>query len=134
MGLDRLDTISYMIYNKSGYKVKFYQDNKGKIPCIDYIEKLNIKEKAKILKYIEFLKDNKGYLDEPYSKHIKGKIRELRVDFGKNRHRVFYFTFINQTIILLHAFLKKTQQTPLGEIKKAEDNFKDVMNNSKLYE
>jgi len=123
-----------MIYNKIEYRVKFFQNDKGEIPCLEYIEKLNIKEKAKVLKYIEFLKDRKGYLDEPYSKHIKGKIRELRVDFSKSRHRIFYFTFINQTIILLHAFLKKTQQTPNKEIKKAEDNLKNVLNNQKLYE
>ena len=123
-----------MIYNKGEYRVKFYQDNKGNIQVIEYIEKLSKKEKAKILKYIEFLKDKKGYLDEPYSKHIKGKIRELRVDFSKNRHRIFYFTFINQTIILLHAFLKNTQRTPFKEIKKAEDNLKDAINNQKLYE
>lgn len=123
-----------MIYNGNGYKVKFYQDNNGLIPIIDYLEKINKKEKAKILKYIEFLKDKAGYLDEPYSKHIKGKIRELRVDFGKNKHRVFYFTFIAKNIILLHAFLKKTKKTPIREINQAEDNLKNVINNPKLYE
>ena len=85
-----------MIYNKDEYKVKFYQDSKDNIPVIKYIERLSKKEKAKILKYIEFLRDRKGYLDEPYSKHIKGKIRELRVDFSRNRHRIFYFTFVKK--------------------------------------
>jgi len=96
-----------MIYIRSEYKIRFYQDNKGRVYILNYLEKITIKERAKILKYIEFLKDNKGYLDEPYSKHIKGKIRELRIDFSKNRHRIFYFTFIRKTIILLHVFLKK---------------------------
>ncbi|MFH1790034.1 MAG: type II toxin-antitoxin system RelE/ParE family toxin [bacterium] len=123
-----------MIYNKDEYKVKFYQDVKGGIPVIEYLENITKKEKAKILKYIEFLRNSKGYLDEPYSKHIKGKIRELRVDFSNNRHRIFYFTFIRKTIILLHAFLKKTSKTPKKEIEKAEENLKDVINNQKLYE
>lgn len=123
-----------MIYNKSEYKVKFYQDRNDEIPIIIYLEKISKKEKAKILKYVEFLKDNQGYLDEPYSKHIKGKIRELRIDFSKNKHRVFYFTFIKKTIILLHIFLKKTQKTPLKEIKKAEENLNNVINDQKLYE
>lgn len=123
-----------MIYNENGYKVKFYQDDDGSIPIINYLEKINKKEKAKILKYIEFLKDKAGYLDEPYSKHIKGKIRELRVDFGKNKHRIFYFTFIAKNIILLHAFLKKTKKTPIKEINQAEDNLKNVINNPNLYE
>ncbi len=122
-----------MIYNESRYKVKFYQDNKGNIPVIEYLEKVGKREKAKILKYIEFLRMNNGYLDEPYSRHIRGKIRELRVDFSKNKHRIFYFTFIKKTIILLHAFLKKTQKTPIKEIKKAETNLEDVKNNQKLY-
>lgn len=129
-----IDTISYMIYNNNEYQIKFYQDDNGDVPMIDYLEKINKKEKAKILKYIEFLKDNKGYLDEPYSKHIKGKIRELRVDFSKNKHRIFYFTFIKKTIILLHAFLKTSIKTPVKEINKAEDNLKSVINNPQLYE
>jgi len=116
------------------YKVKFYIDFNGCNYVLEYIEVLSHKERAKILKYIEFLRENKGILDEPYSKHIKGKIRELRVDFSKNRHRIFYFTFINKNIILLHVFLKKTEKTPLSEIKKAEINYKNVLNNQKNYE
>lgn len=123
-----------MIYNDNTYQVKFYQDGQGNVPMIDYLDKTNKKERAKILKYIEFLKDNEGYLDEPYSKHIKGKIRELRVDFSKNKHRIFYFTFIKKTIILLHVFSKTTAKTPVKEINKAEDNFKNVINNPRLYE
>lgn len=119
----------------SGYKVKFYKNSSnGNEPVFEYIKKLDYKNKAKILKYIEFLRINKGYLDEPYSKHIKGKIRELRIDFSRIRHRIFYFTFINKTIVLLHAFLKKTNKTPVNEIYKAENNYNDTINNKFLYE
>ncbi|KKQ96347.1 MAG: hypothetical protein UT42_C0035G0006 [Candidatus Falkowbacteria bacterium GW2011_GWA2_39_24] len=125
-----------MIYpNNIEYKIKFYKDSQtGKSPVLEYIDNLNRKERAKILKYIEFLREHEGYLDEPYSKHIKGKIRELRVDFSKNRFRIFYFIFIEKTIILLHAFLKKTEKTPIQDIKRAEANYCDVLNNAKLYE
>ncbi|MDP3800014.1 MAG: type II toxin-antitoxin system RelE/ParE family toxin [bacterium] len=117
------------------YKVKFYRDSlNGKEPILEYIDKLDIKNKAKVLKYIDFLREHEGYLDEPYSKHITGKIRELRVDFARNRHRIFYFTFVGKKIILLHVFLKKTNKTPLSEIKKATENYKDVINNLNLYE
>jgi len=118
----------------SEYKVKFYQDDKEDLPVLNYIEKLTKKEKSKIFKYIEFLRENDGYLDEPYSKHIKGKIRELRVDFNKNKHRIFYFTFIKKTIVLLHAFLKKTKKTSVREIKKAEKNYNNVKDKPKTYE
>jgi len=125
-----------MVYTGNNhYRVKFYRSSKkGNSPTLEYLEKLNLKEKAKILKYIEFLRLNNGYLDEPYSKHIKGKIRELRVGFGHNRHRVFYFVFVEKTIILLNGFLKKTKETPLVEIKKAETCLMDVLQNKKMYE
>lgn len=127
-----------MIYNSSStinYRVKFYKDAKtGRSPVLEYIESLRPKETAKVLKYIEFLRIQKGYLDEPYSKHIKRKIRELRVDFGYNKHRIFYFVFVKKTIILLHAFLKKIPKTPVSEIKKAEENYRIVLTNPKIYE
>lgn len=124
-----------MIYNKNEYSIKFYQNSKsGKSYVSKYIESLTNKEELKVNKYLGFLRENGGYLDEPYSRHIKGKIRELRVDFSKNRHRIFYFTFINKNIILLHAFLKKTKKTPHWEIKKAQNNYIDVINNKEQYE
>ncbi|MFC1612723.1 type II toxin-antitoxin system RelE/ParE family toxin [Patescibacteria group bacterium] len=112
-----------MVYNNNvTYKVKFYKDTKNyNSPVLDYIENLRDKEKAKILKYIDFLRINKGVLDEPF-------------DFSKNRHRIFYFTFIGKNIILLHAFLKNTSKTPLSEIKKAEQNYYDVINKKDIYE
>jgi len=127
-----------MIYNdnkESTYKVRFYTDPKtGRSPVQSYIDGLNDKERAKVVKYIEFLREHNGVLDEPYTKHIVDKIRELRVDFATHRHRIFYFTFVGQTIILLHAFLKKTAKTPPQEIKRAEERYDQVLDNKKIYE
>lgn len=36
-------------------------------------------------------------------------------------------------IILLHAFLKRTAKTPILEIKKAEEDYLDVVSNHKDY-
>jgi phage-related protein len=124
-----------MIYTGySEYKVRFYRNSKtGREPVREYILELNKKERTKMLKYIEFLREREGYLEEPYSKHIQGKVRELRVDFAKSHHRIFYFTFIEKTIILLHAFVKKTAKTPKSEIGKAQEHYYDVVNNPKMY-
>lgn len=89
---------------------------------------------AKVFKYVDFLRENEGVLDEPYSKHIKDKIRELRVDFSRNKHRIFYVAVIKKKIILLHSFLKKTVKTPKQEIIKALDNFEDYRINKNLIE
>jgi len=126
-----------MIYNENinEYRVKFYLDLKTKkSPALEYIKDLPEKEEAKVLKYIEFLRINEGYLDEPYSKHISGKIRELRIDFDKSHHRILYFVFIKKTIIILHAFLKKTAKTPVAELNRAEGNYQEVLKNQTIYE
>ena len=117
------------------YKVKFFADPEtGRVPVKEYLNDVSDKERAKILKYIEFLREHQGVLDEPYTKHIRDKIRELRVDFGRNRHRIFFFIFIGKNIILLHAFLKKTVKTPDSEVTKAINNYHKVLRSSKLYE
>lgn len=124
-----------MIYYESReYWVTFYREINGTRPALAYIESLEEKEKAKIFKYIEFLRIHKGILDEPYSRHIEGKIRELRVDFARNRHRIFYFVFIGKNIIFLNAFLKKTEKTPAREIEKAKEYYRAVISNKEIYE
>jgi len=72
----------------------------------------------------------------PYTKHINKKIWELRVDFNKKFHRIFYFIFDGKKIILLHGFNKKTNHTPQKEINKAVNNYHDYLKNllDKLYE
>ena len=124
-----------MIYYESReYRVTFYKEPKGTRPALVYIESLPSKEQTKILKYIEFLRVHKGVLDEPYSRHIEGKIRELRVDFARNRHRIFYFIFVDKNIIFLNAFLKKTEKTPMQEIEKAKVCCRAIMLNKETYE
>ena len=123
-----------MIYNEE-YKIKFYKNSKtGSSPVNDYINSLDAKHRSKIQKYIEFLRSMGGYLDEPYGRHIQGKIRELRVDFSNNHHRILYFSFVDKKIILLNAFLKKTTKTPNKEIEIAMNRYYDAINNPKIYE
>ena len=135
----RLTYISYMIYfiqsNPDEYRITFFEDPETKrIPVQEYLESLSQKEQVKIGKYINYLREQKGVLDDPYTRHIRDKLRELRVDFGKNRHRILFFTFVGKNIILLSAFLKRTEKTPESEITKALNNYHKVINNPHLYD
>lgn len=57
-----------MIYYEE-YQVKFYCDSRtGKKPVLEYLKRLDPKDRQKINKYIDFLRERRGYLDEPYSK------------------------------------------------------------------
>lgn len=121
--------------NNEKYKVYYYRNSHTKqAPVLEYIQKIPVRDRAKITAYIALLCDSKGRLDEPYSRYIRSGIRELRVEFARNRHRIFYTTVEGKRIILLHAFLKKTAKTPKQEIVRALNNFKDYKINKKLIE
>ena len=102
------------------YQLYYCEDAKGRYPALDYVESLTKKDKAKVKKYLDFLWKKEGKLSEPFSRHIKDELWELRVDFARNRHRIFYFIFFGKKIILLCGFQKHSQKTPLEEIIKAE--------------
>lgn len=86
----------------------------------DYLDNVSDKHRIKIEDFIRLLEDNDGYLDEPYSRHLKGKIRELRASFGKTAHRILYTLISEKRILHLIAFKKTTPRTPPQIIKKAE--------------
>lgn len=119
--------------NNKEYKVYYYRNSQNKkVPVLEYIRGLPEKDKGKIAAYIALLCDYKGRLDEPYGRYIKSGIRELRVDFAKNRHRIFYVLVEEKRIILLHAFLKKTPKTPKQEIIRALNNLEDYKLNKSI--
>ena len=71
---------------------------------------------------------------EPYAKKIEGQtdLYELR----PRGDRIFYYSLIDEnTFVLLHSFVKKSQKTPLKEIQKAvkerDDFIERVLKNGK---
>lgn len=121
--------------NYQEYKVYYYQSGSTKrVPVLEYIQKVPVKDRAKITAYIAFLRDRGGRLDEPYSRYIRSGIRELRIEFTRNRHRIFYITVEEKRIILLYAFLKKTPKIPEQEINRALNNLEDYKLNKKFIE
>ena len=79
------------------------------------------KHRDKINDFLRLLEEKNGVLDEPYSRHLRGKIRELRTDFGKARYRVLYALIPEKKILVLIAFKKNTAKTPKNIIEKAEN-------------
>lgn len=107
------------------YETIFYQAPRGDYPVLDFINTLDTKTRAKIFRYIELLEKEGPNLIRPYADHVRGKIKELRVRFSFTNARVFYFFFLGDKIVLLHAFRKKTRELPVGEIEEAERNMLD---------
>ena len=106
-------------------EVEFYRTAAGREVIQEFLDALPKKDLAKALRDIELLAEFAPNLHEPYTKHIDGPIWELRSKFASNIHRIFYFIWRNDKLILLHGFTKKTQKTPPREIQIAKTRLAD---------
>lgn len=100
------------------YRVVFYQTNRGDSPVVDYLSDLDKSISPKYFKLIELLGEFGPKLGMPYSRKLTKNLNELRTR-GRNPIRVIY-TNIDNIYVILNAFLKKTNKTPMKEIRLAE--------------
>lgn len=107
------------------YKIDFYRDKNDKSELADYINSLLLKADTnkdarikynQIYSHVKLLAENGTNLSAKYTKHIDEDIWELRP--GDNR--IFYFCWLEDTLVLLHHFIKKTDKTPQNEINRAK--------------
>ena len=59
-------------------------------------------------------------------KHLDGKLWELRMTGRDGISRAIYVTASVQRVVILRAFVKKTQQTPKRELDIARQRAKEV--------
>lgn len=96
-----------------------YRTERGDSPVQDFIDTLSIKEQAKCLAYIETLRGSPLRLPINIAKKVEGKLWELRPEFGGMEFRLFYFLFLEDRIVFVHAVKKKTQQLKRGDVELA---------------
>ena len=100
--------------------VIFYRTADGKCPVQEFIDSLPGKVAQKIVWVLKLLEDLE-IVPSSYFKKLVGteEIWECRIQFGSNTYRIFCF-FIDNSVILTHGFIKKSQRTPTYEIERAE--------------
>lgn len=106
------------------YQIVFYTTQRGDSPIDEFLDGLDKKARAKVAAYLSLLEEHDPNLKRPYADHVRGKIRELRVKYGGNQYRVLFFHAGTQ-IILVHAFVKKTQELSESDIALAERRMAD---------
>jgi phage-related protein len=105
------------------YTIEFYEDKNGKSEIRDYFWELSEKAKTdknarinkeKILSYVEALIKFGTRIGKPVVKHIEGNLWKLRpLD-----NRIFFFYWKDNTFVLVHHYIKKSQKAPKREIKR----------------
>ena len=94
------------------YKIEYYHRKDGSCPAIEFLDSLDVKHRAKMLKSIQLVEEYGVELREPYSKPLGDGIFEFRAKLGTDIMRVLYFFCSGKCVILTNGFFKKTQKTP----------------------
>jgi len=106
------------------WEIELYESASGNQPVADFIAALKPGEQAKIARAIDLLKEYGPSIGMPYVRHMADDLWELRVPFGGQAFRLLFFISGN-TLVVVHAFSKKTSKAPQKELKTALARMKD---------
>jgi phage-related protein len=91
------------------------------------IEALPVGIRASYARLTELLEEFGLELRMPHSRAMGGGLFELRPRGREGIARVFYCTNVGRKIIILHSFIKKTNETPKRELDIARRRRKEVI-------
>jgi phage-related protein len=83
---------------------------------------------ADYARIVELLMQFGPQLRMPHSRAMGDGLFELRPRSSEGIGRAFFCFVVGQRVIVLHAFIKKTQETPERELKLARRRMKEVSN------
>ena len=83
---------------------------------------------ADYVRILELLMEFGPNLRMPHSRAMGGGVFEVRPHSREGIGRAFYCFVVGQRIVILHAFIKKTQSTPEQEMKIARKRMKEICN------
>ncbi|MBF0523443.1 MAG: type II toxin-antitoxin system RelE/ParE family toxin [Candidatus Omnitrophica bacterium] len=93
-------------------RIYFFVDERGNCPVEQALKELSEKEDMKVRAYLKILKECGHTLHRPIADYLGNGIYELR----PQNHRVFYFFFLKDSVVLLHVIRKKTDRIPSGDL------------------
>jgi phage-related protein len=105
------------------FEAVFYETTNGKQPVREFIKDLTKEDQKEVGADIRIVQENFP-IGLPLVRKVKPELWEIRSTLKDGICRVF-FTFFTENIVLLHAFVKKTQKTPPKEIDIAFERLKD---------
>jgi phage-related protein len=108
--------------------ISFYITASGKCPVKDHLDSLPDEQVTKIVWVLKLIRELEQVPPKYFKKLVNTEdIWEVRVDVGKNTFRLLGFFYGRELIILTNSFQKKSQKTPLNEIRLAEKRKKEYL-------
>jgi len=109
-------------------EIRFYTTATGRCPVQEHLDDLPDKSVQKVAWVLRAVRDMERVPANYFKKLVNtDDIWEVRVDVGHNAFRLLGFFDRREWIVLTNSFQKKTQQTPLAEIRLAEERKADYL-------
>lgn len=103
------------------YTVEYFHER-----VLGEIESWPVDVLADYARIIELLMEHGPNLRLPHSRAFGDGLFELRPRGHSGIGRAFYCFLVGHRVVVLHAFVKKSQQTPDKEVKLARKRMKEV--------
>ena len=108
------------------WKVVFYQTERGDSPIDEFLRTLPVKAQAKCIDYMLLLEERGNRLPSNYASKVEDNLWELRPEFGGIEYRYFYFSYVDNQIVIVHAVTKKSQRLKPGDLRLALSRMDEV--------
>ena len=103
----------------------FYRNDNGKEPVRDWLQELEAEDRRKLGKDIATVEY--GWpVGMPLCRSLGGGLWEVRSSLSSSKIARVIFCIAHGRMILLHAFIKKSQKTPAGDLKIAQERQKEI--------
>ena len=103
------------------FKIEYFHER-----VLEEIESWPVDVLADYARLLELLAEHGPSLRVPHSRAFGDGLFELRPRGRSGIGRTFYCFLVGKHIVILHAFIKKTQQTPDRELKLARKRKKEI--------
>ena len=108
------------------WTVVFYRDERGDSPVQEFVNALPEKAQAKCVDYMLLLEERGNRLPSNYASKVEDNLWELRPEFGGIEYRYFYFSYVDNQIVIVHAVSKKSQRLKPGDVRLALSRVDEV--------
>lgn len=112
-------------------RITFYKATR--IPVLDFIATIEKREQAKVLGCLKSIEDLGFTSPRAQHRQINGKLWKIKINAHSASYRFFYVALQQNTLVILHAYKKKSQKAPNKDILIAEKRLSEVLNNEGYY-
>lgn len=107
--------------------VVLYGTSSGRSPVTKFIDEQPLRDQAIIIAVIIGIEQDGLQGKGATFRQLDGKLWEIKIKVPSGGYRLLYVMLSANSMMLLHAFKKKTQKTPLNELAVARKRLAEVL-------